>query len=104
MTAPWRHHPRLQLAAMAGLALALLLPAIMPLSPRIILGLDLGGVIFLLLAWLMMVAATPASMRYRARLQDEEQPVVLLLTVGAALFGLAAIGVEKFLPAQGEAN
>jgi uncharacterized membrane protein len=65
-----------------------------PGPTRTILALDLGGLLFLALAWRMMVNSTPERMRLRARLQDEGRLTVMGLTVGAAVFGLAAITVE----------
>lgn len=71
-----------------------LLPPTLRASTRAILALDLGAVIFLGLTWLMMSRSTPERMRLRARQQDEGRVTILLLTVGAAAFSLAAIAVE----------
>lgn len=101
-----RVRPRLLIAVVLAVALWTVLPATLPQSTRAILALDLGGVVFLGLSWTMMSRATPERMRLRARMQDEGRWTILLLTVGAAVFSLAVIGVElhgmKDLPADGQ--
>jgi uncharacterized membrane protein len=72
----------------------MILPATVPPPTRAILALDLGGVVFLGLAWNMMTRATHERMRLRAQLQDEGRQTILLLTVGAALLSLAVIALE----------
>ena len=89
-----RVHPRLISSVLVAISLFLALPSSLAWSARIIPSLDLGGGLFLTLTWLMMVHATPERMRRRARLQDEGRVTILVLTVGAALFSIAAIGIE----------
>ncbi|HLN24136.1 MAG TPA: DUF1345 domain-containing protein [Patescibacteria group bacterium] len=89
-----RVHPRLISSVVAATLLFLALPSSLAWSARIIPSLDLGGGLFLTLTWLMMVNATPERMRLRARLQDEGRVTILVLTVGAAVFSIAAIGIE----------
>jgi len=91
---PIRARPRLFIATLLGILAWSLIPAGLPASNRVILSLDFGGVVFLASTWIMMARATPHSMRLRARLQDEGRLTILLLTVGAAVFSLAAIAVE----------
>ena len=87
-------HPRLIIAAALGATTGFLLPHELPAATRVIIGLDVGGVIFLVSSWIMMARATSADLLRRARLQDEQRPVILILTVGAAGFSLAAIFIE----------
>jgi uncharacterized membrane protein len=86
--------PRLMSSVAVATALFLVLPAVVPWATRFVLALDLGGGLFLGLTWVMMVQATTERMRLRARLQDEGKLTILALTVGAAIFSLAAIGIE----------
>lgn len=89
-----RIRPRLVSAVCVGLTAWFLFPPGWPPPTRMILALDIGGVVFLGLTWAMMARATPERMRLRARLQDEGKPVILLLTVGAAVFSMTAISLE----------
>lgn len=88
-----RVRPRLVVAVAAGVALGPALPD-WPIPTRMIVALDVAGVIFLTLTWLMMAKATPERMKVRARLQDEGKLTILLLTVGAAAFSTTAISLE----------
>jgi len=101
-----RVRPRLLIAVVMAVVLWAILPASLAPSTRTILALDLGGVVFLALSWIMMARATPERMRLRARMQDEGRWTILLLTVGAAIFSIAVIAVElrgmKDLPADGQ--
>ncbi len=89
-----RIRPRLVSAVCVGLAAWFLFPPGWPPPTRMILAPDIGGVVFLGLTWAMMARATPERMRLRARLQDEGKLVILLLTVGAAVFSMTAISLE----------
>jgi len=64
------------------------------LSPRMLVGWDVGVGLYLLLAFHMMGTSDLASMRRRAVEEDEGQLAILVLTVAAALASLAAIVVE----------
>ncbi len=101
---------RLRFRLYLGIAMAVMVgmacPSPWPDSTKAILALDAGGVVFLALTWTMMARSTPARLRLRARMQDEAKVTILMLTVGAAVFSLAAIGLElhglKDLPAGTE--
>jgi uncharacterized membrane protein len=101
---PLRARPRLFIAVMLGALLWGFLPADLSSATRIIIALDGAGMLFLLLTWIMMVKSGVNHMRLRARLQDEQRTIFVLLTVGAAIFSLTAITVElhglKDLPAD----
>jgi uncharacterized membrane protein len=91
---PLRAHPRLAIAVAISLIAALLLPAEWRRTTRAIVSLDAGGVVFLVLSWIMMANSTADRMRERAAMQDDGRVVVLLLTAGAALFSLATVAIE----------
>ncbi len=94
---------RLYLGIATAVAVGLACPGGWPHATKAIVALDAGGIVFLTLTWAMMARSTPTRLRLRARMQDEAKLTILLLTVGAALFSLAAIGLElhgvKDLPA-----
>jgi len=98
-------HPRFLLGILMAVALAVLLPADWPRSTRTIASLDAGGLIFLVLTWWMMARSTTRHMRLRAALQDEGRVVILILTVGAAIFAMVTVAIElhnlKDLPPGG---
>ena len=102
----FKARPRLISSVALGAALWLALPSGLG-AARVVLSFDLGGLAFLGLTWAMMARATPDHMRRHARLQDEGKFTILILTVGAALFSIAAIGAElhdlKDLPGSEQA-
>ncbi len=100
--------PRLVLGVAAAIVIALLLPADWPRTTRTITAMDAGGLVFLVLTWVMMARSTERHMRLRAALQDEGQFVILLLTAGAAVFSMITVALElhglKDLPAESTAE
>jgi uncharacterized membrane protein len=88
-----RHsHPRLLIGTAVGLVAYPLLPDALGVAMRLVLAWDLGIIVFLVLASRMMARSTAAKMRYRARLEDENAWVIVVVVFGAALASLAAIG------------
>ena len=88
--------PRLISSSLVGVGVALLLPdALVPLTvTRVIVGWNVGAILYLLLALRMMFASSHEQMRTRAVLEDEGNTVVLLLVLTAALMCMGAIVAE----------
>jgi uncharacterized membrane protein len=90
----FKTHPRLLIASVLGVAAGLIRPSDLAWQTHTIIAFDVAGVTFLVLAWNMMIRTKPETLQARAGQQDEEPITILLLTVGATAFSLAAIGVE----------
>jgi uncharacterized membrane protein len=86
--------PRLTLSTLIGLTVLFALPASISGPTRAIIAWDTGAVLYLILAWTMMLRASVERMSRRARAQDDGALAVLTLTVVAALASLAAILLE----------
>jgi uncharacterized membrane protein len=86
--------PRFFIGVAVAVALMVLLPHDWPRTTRTIAALDAGGVVFLALTWAMMANSTQRHMRLRAALQDSGQLVIMLLTVGAAIFSMVTVALE----------
>jgi uncharacterized membrane protein len=94
-----RKRPRLLTATVVGGALFLLSSALLPeakfpRSTRALLAWDIGTLLYLVLAWVMMVRASVESVRSRARVQDDGAVAVLVATVIASGTSLATILLE----------
>jgi len=85
--------PRLFIAMAIGSAIAVVFAAFANwrLASALLLGWDVCAGLYLVLAFHMMAKADVHHMRRRARLQDEGQVAILVLTAAAALASLAAI-------------
>jgi uncharacterized membrane protein len=86
--------PRLFFSAICGLATVLFLPPGLRDATRFLIGWDLGVVIYLILAGIMMWRADIARIKHRAAAQDEGQFSILALSAVAALASLGAILAE----------
>jgi uncharacterized membrane protein len=82
--------PRLYLAIAAGVAIALLIPAVGPMR-RAVIGWDGGVVLYLALEAVVALRATPQSMSRRARLDDATRWLFLALMASAAWFSMFAL-------------
>ena len=82
---------RLLVSLAAGAGVALFAPGGLTPTLRAVVGWDSGAAVFLGLIVAMMVRATPVSMRYRARIEDETRWVFLALMASAAFFSMFAI-------------
>lgn len=93
--------PRLFGCALLGAAAAALVPhGLVPQAiTRLIIGWNVGAILYLILAARMMFGSTHERMRNRAILHDEGRIAILAFVVLAALFSLGAIvgelGVSK---------
>lgn len=88
--------PRLIIGLFVGLCVwfGLLWFANVHAATRAILAWNAGAGLYIALALHMMLVATPARMRERARLQDDGRVAVLTLTVLAAIAALVAVVFE----------
>ena len=88
--------PRLFFSVLVGMGVALLLPSTafqLPVT-RVIVGWNVGAILYLLLALTMMFGSSHEQMRSRAVQEDEGKTAVLLLVVTAALMCIGAIVAE----------
>ena len=86
-----RARPRLLLAALLGVAVAVVLPADWRISTRVLVGWDAGVAFYLVAAFMLMGRADIGRIRRRAAVQDEGRFAILVLIVAAALASLGAI-------------
>jgi len=91
-----RARPRLSVSAAAGLAVIAVLFAATDWRPatRLLVGWDVGVVLYLVLALELFARCDAHHIRRRAAVQDDGRFAVLILTVAAALASLAAIFAE----------
>jgi uncharacterized membrane protein len=89
-----RARPRLATAVVVGAFAFFALPTSLAVATRALAMWDIGGGLYLVLAWILMGRASVAHMRWRARLQDAGAAAVLTLTIVAAVASLAAIVLE----------
>jgi uncharacterized membrane protein len=88
-----RAHRRLLISILPGLAAILITPG--PLITRMLIGWDIGVVIYLVVAVIVMAHCTSVSqMERNAAAQDEGAFAILVLTVAAAVASLGAIFAE----------
>jgi uncharacterized membrane protein len=88
-----RTRPRLFIAAAVGAVVIALCPWDWSVPTRLLVGWDVGVVLYLGLALRMMAVSQIRHIRLRAKLQDEGQFTILALTAAAALASLGAIVV-----------
>ncbi len=86
--------PRLTTSTLVGAGVLFLLPGVVSGPTRALLAWDVGGGLYLALAWTMMLRENMEKMRSRAMRQDDGAAAVLALTVFAAVASLAAILLE----------
>ncbi|SFQ62288.1 Uncharacterized membrane protein [Variovorax sp. OK605] len=88
--------PRLFIATAIAIAVGVLLPSAVEahLVTRLLIAWNTGACLYVLLAAVMMTRSSQQHMRYRAKMQDEGQIVILVLVVVSAIASLAAIGGE----------
>jgi uncharacterized membrane protein len=96
-----RLHPRLFIAVAVGLAAFLVVPVHNP-RVRFLVSFDVGAVLWLLLAGLLVLRCDAARVRGRAQGDDEGAWVALLVAVLATASSLVAVIIEAGAPADGE--
>jgi uncharacterized membrane protein len=89
-----RARPRLFLAILLGLVIALATPAGWRLATRALVGWDIAAGVYLVLAVRLMTGCDANHIRRRAALQDEGRFTILVLVVASALASLVAILAE----------
>ena len=91
----WTLHARLFVSAAFGVAVALALIALPWRIPtRILLGWDIGVLLYLVLSYRTAAHASVATIRQRAAINDDGAIALLVLATGAALASLAAVLIE----------
>src|SRR5947209_11984591 len=87
--------PRHYLSTLAAIAVGIVLPSFgLHLVTRLLVAWNVGSILYVLLAAVMMTRSTPSRMRGRAEAQDDGKYVILALVVISAVASLAAIGGE----------
>jgi len=88
--------PRLYLSTLTAIVAGVLLPSSFEphLVTRLLVAWNVGVILYVVLATVMMTRSTPTRMRDRAEAQDEGKYVILVLVVISAIASLAAIGGE----------
>ena len=95
-------HVRFGIALAAGVLAALVLPHGVRLETRLILAYDVGAVVLLAMAWVVIAFATPHSIHANAWRQDTSRTAIFLLVLVCALGGLAAnVATLGYLKAEG---
>jgi uncharacterized membrane protein len=88
----YRLHAKLALAALVGVAVAAAMLALnLPNVMRLLIGWNVGIVVYLVLTYAMMRRASVATIRKRASSQDEGARAILLLSIVATFAGLGAV-------------
>ena len=86
--------PRTFIALAIGVIAFLLLPGTLRLPTRLVVGWDVFTVLYLVLAYIMMLRCDVAHIRRSAILQDDGRFLILMITTLGALASLAAIVLE----------
>jgi uncharacterized membrane protein len=89
-----RYHARLSIAAAIGVIVLLLLPHSLRSSTRLLIGWDIGAIVYLVTAFILVQDFDLKRVQARAEQYDEGGLLILILTVAAAVASLAAIIVE----------
>ena len=92
----FRVRPRLLIATLIAVAVAVLLPPSVAVHPvtRVLIAWNVGAVLYVVLAAVMMIRSSHHQMRRRAQLQDDGQLAILVLASLAAVASLVAIAAE----------
>jgi uncharacterized membrane protein len=86
-----RARPRLFIAVLVGVILAITLRGMPSLAERLLVSWDVTVLLYLIAAVQLIVTGTDTSLRHRAEIEDEGRIGVLVLSVAAALASLGAI-------------
>jgi uncharacterized membrane protein len=91
-----RARPRLMIAALLAIGVGALLPTSIASHPatRWLIAWNVGTLLYVLLAAIMMIRSSHHHMRHRAQIQDDGQLVILALVVVSAVASLVAIAGE----------
>jgi len=89
-----RNRPHLMLGLAAGIAVALVSPAALKPTARILLGWDAAVWVYLVLMWTHMALATEENVRCNAQREDENAVAVLFVICVASVASILAIVLE----------
>jgi len=84
--------PRLYLSSLIGIVVGAALPPSMGVAFRVLVGWNLATLLYLALAFVMMLRSSPRQLRRRAFMQYDTRWVILGLVAGSAVATLFAIG------------
>lgn len=83
---------RLSASVLAAVMVFVPLPPAISLHTRLLLSWDVGALVYLTLAWMLILQANPGMTRDHAADQDQSSYVIFLIVVAAAYAAMAAIG------------
>lgn len=86
--------PRMIIALLIGAALAIFIPAHLPVLVRVLLGWNIALWLYLVLIWIMMARAGAAHVREVAAREDENAVIILTSVCIAAIASIAVIVLE----------
>lgn len=86
-----RARPRLFIAVLVGVIVAVMLRGVPSLAERLLVSWDVTVLLYLVAAFQLIITGTDTSLRHRAEIEDEGRIGVLVLSVAAALASLGAI-------------
>lgn len=91
-----RARPRIFIATAIAISVGVLLPIGLAnqLVTRLLIAWNVGTVLYVVLAAIMMIRSSDHHMRHRAQLQDDGQIMILVLVVISSVFSLIAIAAE----------
>lgn len=89
-----RNRPHLMLGLLAGIVVALISPAALKPTARILLGWDAAVWVYLVLIWIHMGFATEEDVRCHAQRDDENAVAVMFVICVAAVASIVAIVLE----------
>lgn len=90
----FRIRPLLLVGIAVGVATGLLLPGSLAWHGRLLIGWDVGVVLYLVATWTIMIRSDVHRLRERAAQHDEGEWTIILLSMAATLSSLVAIGAE----------
>lgn len=90
----FRIRPLLVVGIVVGVATGLLLPASLAWHGRLLIGWNVGVVLYLVATWTIMIRSDVHELRQRAALHDEGEWTIIVLAMAATLSSLVAIGAE----------
>ncbi len=73
-----------------GLAAGWLSPSRLPRNVRAMVGWDVGALVFVVLAWILVLRASPEGTKARAGVEDPGRHAVFVVAIAASLFSLFA--------------
>ena len=98
----FRIRPLLVVGIVVGVATGLLLPASLAWHGRLLIGWNVGVLLYLVATWTIMIRSDVHELRQRAALHDEGEWTIIVLAMAATLSSLVAIGAELLRAGAGD--